>query len=556
MKNTMNRHMKQAIASVMLSAVLLTDCCGALPGMTAASAEAAGSAAAVQTISAEGLFSDRDMKQEVEAADAVLVQLDGSTAVCASDAVRIDGSRITLLHEGVYVFSGTLDDGQIIVDADSTDKVQIVLSGTNITSASSAAIYCLQADKVFLTLAAGSENALSNGGTFTQIDDNEIDAVVYAKTDLTLNGTGSLTVNSPAGHGVVSKDELTITGGTFIVNATGHGFAGKDSVAVADGCLVIVSGKDGIHAEHEEDAAKGFIYIAGGSLTIDAHGDALSASGDLQIDGGCFELTTGGGSAAMVASTGNSNAVVAASAGDSATALLVSTGRLASGNRGSSVPRKSSTQASAASDTESCKGIKAGGALTVNGGTFVLDTADDAVHAGGNVTITGGEWVICTGDDAIHADAAVVIQAGNFSIPTCYEGVEGQSVTIGGGTLDITASDDGINAAGGNDGSGTGFGFGRQDQFAADGSCVILINGGMITIVSDGDSIDSNGSLTVNGGTLKLTCNGNGNTAIDTNGAFTHNGGSITTNDGSESGSSMGRGRGAMSGAKSSGRKK
>lgn len=178
------------------------------------------------------------------------------------------------------------------------------------------------------------------------------------------------------------------------------------------------------------------------------------------------------------------------------------------------------------------------------------------MHAGGNVTITGGEWVICTGDDAIHADAAVVIQAGNFSIPTCYEGVEGQSVTIGGGTLDIIASDDGINTAGGNDGSGTGFGFGKQDQFASDGSCFILINGGMITIVSDGDSIDSNGSLTVNGGTLKLTCNGNGNTAIDTNGAFTHNGGSITTNDGSESGSSMGRGRGAMSGAKSSGRKK
>ena len=208
-----------------------------------------------------------------------MVQLDGSTAVCASDAVRIDGSRITLLHEGIYVFSGTLDDGQIIVDADSTDKVQIVLSGTNITSASSAAIYCLQADKVFLTLAAGSENALSNGGTFTQIDDNEIDAVVYAKTDLTLNGTGSLTVNSPAGHGVVSKDELTITGGTFIVNATGHGFAGKDSVAVADGCLVIVSGKDGIHAEHSENAEKGNLYIAGGSFTVDAQGDALSASG-------------------------------------------------------------------------------------------------------------------------------------------------------------------------------------------------------------------------------------------------------------------------------------
>ena len=528
MKNTMNRHMKQAIASVILSTALLSECGGALPGVTDASAEAAGSVAAVQTISTEGLFSDRDMKQgyeAAEAADAVAVQLDGSTATCASDAVRIDGGQITLLDEGVYVFSGTLDNGQIIVNADSTDKVQIVLSGADITSASSAAVYCLQADKVFLTLADGTENMLSNGGTFTQIDDNNIDAVVYVKTDLTLNGTGSLTVNSPAGHGVVSKDELTITGGTFVVNATGHGFAGKDSVAVADGCLVIVSGKDGIHAEHEEDAAKGFIYIAGGSLTIDAQGDALSASGDLQIDGGSFALTTGGGSAAVTVSTGSA---VQRTSGFRAT---------------------SSASSSAASSTESCKGIKAGSALTVNGGTFVLDTADDAVHAGGNVTITGGEWVIRTGDDAIHADTAVVIQAGSFSIPTCYEGVEGQSVTIDGGTLDITASDDGINAAGGNDGSGTGFGFGRQDQFAADGSCVILINGGTITIISDGDSIDSNGSLTVNGGTLNLTCNGNGNTTIDTNGAFTHNGGSITTNDGSESGGGR---RSTMSGAKAS----
>lgn len=535
MKNTMNRHMKQAIASAILSVALLSECGGALPGITAASAEAAGSAAPIQTISTEGLFSDRDMKQGYEAADAVAVQLDGGTAACTSDAVRIEGSRITLLQEGVYVLSGTLDDGQIVVNADSTDKVQIVLNGADIASASSAAIYCLQADKVFLTLAAGTQNALSNGGTFTRIDDNDIDAVVYAKTDLTLNGTGSLTVNSPAGHGVVSKDELTITGGAVVVNAIGHGFAGKDSVAVADGCLVITSGKDGIHAEHAEDDAKGFLYIAGGSLTIDAQGDALSAGGDLQIDGGSFALTAGGGSTAMTASAGNS------------AAMMVSTGstrQRTGGNRRSSVPRNSSAQSSAAADSVSCKGIKAGGALTVNGGTFVLDTADDAVHGGGNVTITGGEWVIHTGDDAIHADAAVVIRAGSFSIPICYEGVEGRSVTIDGGTLDIIASDDGINAAGGNDGSGMGFGFGRQDQFAADGSCAILINGGTITIVSDGDSIDSNGSLTVNGGTLKLTCNGNGNTAIDTNGTFTHNGGSITTNDGSESGGGMGRGRG------------
>lgn len=121
-------------------------------------------------------------------------------------------------------------------------------------------------------------------------------------------------------------------------------------------------------------------------------------------------------------------------------------------------------------------------------------------------------------------------------------------MTIEDGTVNINACDDGINAAGGADGSGAARGFGKQDSFSADESCCITINGGTITIVSDGDSIDSNGSLTVNGGTLELTCNGNGNTAIDTNGAYTNNGGSVTTNDGSESGAG-GKGGGMLRGS-------
>ncbi len=537
----MKNYIKQTILPAVLCVALLSGCgsngATSSPSMTTASAEtiSSDSAIVVQTLSLDNLFSDRDMKQDYDAADAVAVQLTGNTAACTSDAVKIDGSRITLLDECVYVFSGTLSDGQIIVDADSSDKVQIVLNGVDITSASSAAIYSLEADKVFVTLAAGSENALSNGGTFTAIDDNNIDAVIYSKTDLTLNGAGSLTVTSPADHGIVSKDELTITGGTYTVTAAKHGLTGKDSVAVADGSFTITSGKDGIHAEHADDTAKGFLYIVDGSFDIDAQGDVISASGDLQIDGGSYVLTTGGGSSSVTMSTGSGM-------------------QRPGGFKEFSASQTSSDSADTTADTESCKGIKADGALTVNGGVFTLDTADDAVHGGGDATIAGGEWTIRTGDDGIHADAATVIRAGTILIPYCYEGVEGQSVTIDGGTLDITAYDDGINAAGGADGSGTGFGYGKQDQFAADESCFIIINNGTITIVSDGDSIDSNGTLTVNGGTLNLTCNGNGNTAIDTNGTFANNGGAITTNDGSESGTGgtggMGGGRGGMSGEK------
>ena len=528
----MKECIKQMVLPVVLCTSLLLSGCGgkeaaSSPGVTAASTETISAAAAVtvQTISIEDLFSDRDMDQSYDETDAVTVQLTGDTAVCSSDAVKIDGGRITLLDEGVYVFSGTLTDGQIVVNADSSDKVQIVLSGADIISASSAAIYCLEADKVFLTLAEGSTNALSNGGTFTAIDDNNIDAAVFSKTDLTLNGAGSLTVSSPAGHGIVSKDELTITGGIYAVTAAKHGLTGKDSVAVAAGSFTVTSGKDGIHAENADDTSKGFLYIADGSFAIGSQGDAISASGALQIDGGSYALTTGGGSASATMKAGDT--------------------MQRPGFKDFSAAQSSADTADTAEDTESCKGIKADGALTVNGGTFVLDTADDAVHAGGDVTITGGAWTIRTGDDGIHADAAVTIQAGTFSIPYCYEGVEGQSVTIDGGTLDITANDDGINAAGGADSSGMEFGFGKQDRFATDENCFVIINGGTITIVSDGDSIDSNGSLTVNGGTLDLTCNGNGNTAIDTNGTYTNNGGDVTTNDGSQAGTGgMGDGHG------------
>ncbi len=524
----MKNRMKQAILSAMLCAVMLLSGCGGgeAASTVAASGETDSPAAGivVQTIDAGALFSDRDLDPGYDEAAAVTIRLSGDTAVCASDAVAIDGGRITLLGEGVYLLSGTLTDGQIVVNAGSADKVQIVLDGADITSASSAAIYCLEADKVFITLAAGTENTLANGGTFTAIDDNNIDGAVFSKTDLTLGGTGSLTVTSPAGHGIVSKDELTITGGTYTVTAAKHGLTGKDSVAVAGGSFTVTSGKDGLHAENADDAARGFLYIADGAFVIDAQGDAISASSSLQIDGGSYTLTTGGSDSVTMRS------------GDM---------MQRSGFKKFPAAEAPSETADATESTESCKGIKADGALTVNGGIFALDTVDDGVHSNGDVTITGGEWSIRTGDDGIHADAALTIRDGIFQISYCYEGVEGQSVTIDGGTLDITAYDDGINAAGGADSSGTEFGFGKQDRFAADEACFITINGGTITIVSDGDSIDSNGSLTVNGGTLHLTCNGNGNTAIDTNGTYTNNGGDVTTNDSSESGSGgMGGGMG------------
>ena len=172
-----------------------------------------------------------------------------------------------------------------------------MLNGATIASSTSAAIYVRSADKVFLTTATGTDNTLSNGGEYIAIDDNNIDAVVFSKADLTLNGAGTLTVNAAAGHGVVSKDDLVLTSGTYAITAASHGLSGKDSVRIANGTYTIASGKDGIHAENEDDISLGYLYIAGGAFAIDADGDGLSASSYLLIDGGTFDILAGGGAA-------------------------------------------------------------------------------------------------------------------------------------------------------------------------------------------------------------------------------------------------------------------
>lgn len=501
--------MKRIAIPLLLSlSLLLSGCQNTDTGSNGGDSASTG-AESVAVIDTAALFSDRDLDGSYDESAAVHIQLEGETAVCDSDAVSIDGSRITLLDEGTYLVSGALTDGQIVVDAGDTDKVQIVLAGASLTCADSAAIYSKSADKVFLTLAEGTENTLTNGGSYTAIDKNNIDSVVFSKTDLTLNGSGSLTIDAQAGHGVVSKDELTITGGSYTVTAAEHGMTGKDSLAVAGGDFTIISGKDGLHAENADDSALGFLYVADGTFTITAQGDAVSASGALQVDGGTFDLTTGGGSASVTMTTGDSFAP----------------GGMGGGPGGQDgAPLQGDPPAGGETPPE----------LPDNSGTFTVDSADDCLHSGGALAVTGGTFTLSSGDDAIHSDDAVTIRAGEFSIPYCYEGVEGLSVTVEGEAFDVTAHDDGFNAAGGADSSDFG---GMDEPFAASEDSFITVNGGTITVVSDGDCLDSNGDLTVNGGTLDLTCNGNGNTALDCSGSYTNNGGSVTTNDGSETNS-------------------
>ena len=196
--------MKRPIVPLLLGISLLLSGCQKTAPASTGSEPASADTEAVSTIDTTVLFSERDLDGSYDESTAVPIQLTGETAGCASDAVSIDGARITLLEEGAYLVSGALTDGQLVVDAGDTDKVQIVLAGADITCADSAAIYSKNADKVFLTLAEGTENALTNGGSYTAVDENNIDSVVFSKTDLTLNGSGSLTIDAQAGHGVVA----------------------------------------------------------------------------------------------------------------------------------------------------------------------------------------------------------------------------------------------------------------------------------------------------------------------------------------------------------------
>ena len=461
------------------------------------------------TVSVSQMFSDSDLEVGYDDLTSAHITLSGTTATCDSDAVQISGSQIILTEEGTYILSGTLEDGMVIVDAEDSAKVQLVLDKAQIGSSTSAAIYVRSADKVFITTAPDSQNTLSNGGEYVAIDDNNIDSVIFSKADLTLNGSGTLTIFAAAGHGIVSKDDLVLSVGTYEITAASHGISGKDSVRIASGSYTITSGKDGIHAENADDTTLGFLYIEDGTFTIHAQGDGLSAGVYLQIEGGDFSVTTGEGSASVTLETDS----------------------MGGGPGSFGAPADSTTEED---DTVSQKGVKADGTLTISGGSFQIDTVDDAIHANEDLLITGGEFHLSTGDDGIHTDTALTIQDGTFTIPYCYEGIEGLSITIDGGTYDITSADDGLNAAGGADSSGFGGRMPGQEGFGGSSDSFIVINGGEFVIVSTGDCIDSNGSLTINGGTVDLTCNGSGNTALDCGGTYANNDGTVTTNDGSE----------------------
>ncbi len=488
-----------------------------------------------QSVSNEDMFSDRDGKTDYDEASAVKIELNGTSVNASDGSVKISGTTVTITKEATHIISGTLNDGMIIVEAPDTAKLQLVLIGANITSKSSAPLYIKKADKVFVTLIG--ESTLSSGESFTSADDNNIDGAIFSKQDLTFNGNGSLTVSSPAGHGIVGKDDLVFAGGTYTITSASHGIQANDSVRIKASTVSADTGKDGIHCENADDPSKGFVYIESGAVKIESEGDGISSSSYVNIIDGTFDILAGGGYENGEKEHSDNFGQFGGGGGMHAGMFDGKSDGMPDGERPDKkpegggmkpngvkpddmpeMPAMSTETATDEDSSTSMKGIKSAGNMLLEGGTFTISSADDAIHSDTSATISGGIFEIASGDDAVHAEENLTVKGGKINISNSYEGLEALHVTVSGGDIALVASDDGLNAAGGTDSSGFG---GRDEMFSGrpDGKMSsnsngsIIISGGTLYINASGDGIDANGTLEITGGHTTVTGPTRGDTA-------------------------------------------
>lgn len=393
---------------------------------------------------------------------------------------EIEGTDVSITAAGTYVFSGDCDDGSITVKKGVTG-VTLVLNGLTLTNADSAAITLNKTAEAALIAAAGSENTVAD--TAGANDEN---AAVKVKSgaSLSLSGTGTLTACGNAKNGIKGASDAVITVDEMTLNieAADDGLSCDDELTILGGRVNITAGGDAVKASPDTDDAEnpdttslGNVTVSGGTMTLTAANDGVQADGDLTISGGTFAVTANGGHT---------------------TALT--------------------------DDSASCKGLKAGKTLTVSGGTVNVDSADDALHAN-DVTVSGGTLTLASGDDAVHADNDLVVGVKGSSstsnpkidITASYEGLEGTTVSVYSGDIDVAASDDGVNAANSDFGE-------RSDKYA------IHIAGGDLYIDAGSDGLDSNNDINITGGRVEVYgADAMMDAAIDYDGTFTLSGGTL-----------------------------
>ncbi|WP_414733075.1 carbohydrate-binding domain-containing protein [Acetobacterium carbinolicum] len=335
------------------------------------------------TIVVDPEFTDRDQKTTYDDTSAVTVTLDGSDIQVTGDGATASNGVLTITKEGTYVVTGNLTDGQIVVAAADSDKIQIVLSGATINCSDNAPIYVKSADKVFVTLNENTVNTLTDSGTYVQTDENNVDGVIFSKEDLTINGEGTLNITTSDNHGIVSKDDLVISGGIYNITSADDALSGKNSVKIKDGVITIDSsaGK-GMTSKNADDNTKGYVYICGGTITIKNSTEGIEG-----------------------------------------TAIIVEDGTI---NITSSDDGLNGASASAA---ETDTGGKGGGAamqndsnvyVSISGGTIDVNAAGDGLDSNGNLYISGGTVTVSgptnSGNGALDYNGSADVSGGTVVI--------------------------------------------------------------------------------------------------------------------------------------------
>ena len=490
-----------------------------------------------------------ELEYDYDEAEAVAITLNGDSISCKSSDVKIDGSTITIQKAGTYLLSGTLTDGSIIVDSDDEENVRLIFNGVEISSSTTSPLYIKNAEKTIVTLVERTENTLSDSENYTLDDDSdkEPNGTIFSKDDLVINGLGNLTVNANYNHGIQSKDLLKIISGNIDITSVGDSIIGKDGVIVKEAVINIDSEEDGIKATKAEEN-KGYIYLDNPEITIKAKKDGVQAATCLYVKDGNYNIETGENSQSNVANKDSDTSKKSGTSNDS------------------DISKASETSNSDTSTDYSRKGMKAGVDITIENGEYDIDSEDDGIHSNNSITVNAGTVNIASGDDGVHADTELTINNGDITVSESYEGLEAKYITINDGNIDITSSDDGINVSSGSsntsdDGNAPGAGDrpelptnengeadtnagnrpemptnengeadtnvgnrpemptnengdntsgndggmmpgGGQGGFDESDGSELVINGGIVHVNASGDGIDSNGTITINGGEI------------------------------------------------------
>lgn len=448
-----------------------------------------------------------------DTSDVVNIVLNGNSIAVNSSVAAVEGSKVTISSAGTYGISGTLNDGQIVVDTDDEGVVRLILGGVNISCATKAPVFVASAEKTVVVLADNTENHLRDS------ENNEDDGALLSKDDLTIYGNGSLAVSGNANDAIRSNDGLIIEGGTITVTSIDDGIRGKDYLVIKSGDITVNSVGDGLKSDNDEDEDKGYIRIESGTInTTSTEGDAIVAQTDLSILGGIITLTSGGGSHTTL------------------------------------------------DEDVSTKGLKAGASIVIERAELVISSSDDSIHSNGTILMNNGTYNIASGDDGIRGDTSLEINGGELHISQSYEGIESAAITIKDSYIQIYSSDDGLGAAGNSTGDAadgrilveksvlniTSGGDAIQadvDVILTSGEIILTSGGGssnridastsakgikagVNVIVDDGtimansadDAIHSNGNITINGGRFVIST---GDDAVHADLSLEINGGDI-----------------------------